>query len=111
MLYTSGTTGRPKGVVLSNDNIVKTGQSTCDFDTTVEDSVLAYLPMAWVGDFIFSIGQAYASGFCVACPESADTMQTDLREVGPTYFFAPPRYFDGCDDPHGGCLQIQETPV
>ena len=96
MLYTSGTTGRPKGVVLSNDNIVKTGQSTCDFDTlTVEDSVLAYLPMAWVGDFIFSIGQAYASGFCVACPESADTMQTDLREVGPTYFFAPPRYFEG----------------
>ena len=96
MLYTSGTTGRPKGVVLSNDNIVKTGQSTCDFDAlTVEDSVLAYLPMAWVGDFIFSIGQAYASGFCVACPESTDTMQTDLREVGPSYFFAPPRYFEG----------------
>jgi len=96
MLYTSGTTGRPKGVVLSSDNIVKTGKSTCEFDKlTVGDSVLAYLPMAWVGDFIFSIGQAYYSGFCVACPESADTMQTDLREVGPSYFFAPPRYFEG----------------
>lgn len=96
MLYTSGTTGRPKGVVLSNDNIVTTGKATCDFDSlTVGDSVLAYLPMAWVGDFIFSIGQAYTSGFCVACPESADTMQTDLREVGPSYFFAPPRYFEG----------------
>ena len=96
MLYTSGTTGRPKGVVLSNDNIVKTGKATCEFDNlSVGDSVLAYLPMAWVGDFIFSIGQAYYAGFCVACPESADTMQTDLREVGPSYFFAPPRYFEG----------------
>lgn len=96
MLYTSGTTGRPKGVVLSNYNIVETARATCEFDGLyVGDSVLAYLPMAWVGDFIFSIGQAYWSGFCVACPESADTMQMDLREVGPSYFFAPPRYFEG----------------
>ena len=96
MLYTSGTTGRPKGVVLSNYNIVETAKASCEFDSLVSgDSVLAYLPMAWVGDFIFSIGQAYYAGFCVSCPESADTMQTDLREVGPSYFFAPPRYFEG----------------
>ncbi len=95
MLYTSGTTGRPKGVVLSNHNIIETGRTTSEFDNlTVNDSVLAYLPMAWVGDFIFSIGQAYSAGFCVACPESGDTMQHDLRELGPTYFFAPPRYFE-----------------
>ena len=95
MLYTSGTTGRPKGVVLSNDNVIKTSQASCDFDHLVsEDSVLAYLPMAWVGDFIFSIGQASWTGFCVNCPESSDTMQHDLREIGPTYFFAPPRYFE-----------------
>jgi long-chain acyl-CoA synthetase len=56
--------------------------------------ILAYLPMAWVGDFIFSVGQAYWCGFCVNCPESADTMQTDLREIGPTYYFAPPRVFE-----------------
>ena len=96
MLYTSGTTGRPKGVVLSNINIISTAKATCDFDNLrADDIVLAYLPMAWVGDFIFSIGQAYSSGFCVACPESADTMQHDLREIGPSYFFAPPRYFEG----------------
>ncbi len=96
MLYTSGTTGRPKGVVLSSRNIIETAKGTCEFDHLVaDDSVLAYLPMAWVGDFIFSIAQAYWSGFCVGCPESQETMQKDLNEVGPTYFFAPPRYFEG----------------
>jgi len=95
MLYTSGTTGKPKGVVLSNDNIIVTSRASADFDKlTASDSILAYLPMAWVGDFIFSMGQAYVKGFCVACPESADTMMADLREIGPTYFFAPPSIFE-----------------
>ena len=95
MLYTSGTTGRPKGVVLSNRNILVTAKASSEFDNlTVDDSVLAYLPMAWVGDFIFSIGQAIWTGFCVNCPESTDTMQHDLKEIGPSYFFAPPRYFE-----------------
>ena len=95
MLYTSGTTGKPKGVVLSNRNIIMTAKASSEFDRLrPDDEVLAYLPMAWVGDFIFSIGQAYWAGFCVNCPESADTMMTDLREIGPTYFFAPPRVFE-----------------
>ena len=96
MFYTSGTTGKPKGVVLSNRNIIETARNTCAFDRLTEaEEVLAYLPMAWVGDFIFSVGQAYWAGFTVNCPESAQTMMTDLREIGPTYFFAPPRVFEG----------------
>ena len=95
MLYTSGTTGKPKGVVLSNRNIIETAKASCALDRLSRDEeILAYLPMAWVGDFIFSVGQAYWAGFCVNCPESAATMMTDLREIGPTYFFAPPRVFE-----------------
>ncbi|UMA64210.1 AMP-binding protein [Roseivivax marinus] len=95
MLYTSGTTGKPKGVVLSNRNIIETAKNSAEFDhLRANDEVLAYLPMAWVGDFIFSIGQAYWTGFCVNCPESADTLVTDLREIAPTYYFAPPRVFE-----------------
>ena len=95
MLYTSGTTGRPKGVVLSNANIVETSRNTARFDGLREsDEVLAYLPMAWVGDFIFSIGQAMWAGFCVNCPEGEGTLMVDLREIGPSYYFAPPRVFE-----------------
>ena len=55
MLYTSGTTGRPKGVVLSNANIIETAKTTCEFDDLKKtDEIVAYLPMAWIGDFIFS---------------------------------------------------------
>ncbi|MDF1727300.1 MAG: AMP-binding protein [Sulfitobacter sp.] len=95
MLYTSGTTGKPKGVVLSNRNVIETAKSSSEFDDLRQtDDILAYLPMAWVGDFIFSVGQAMWTGFCTNCPESADTMHVDLREIGPTYYFAPPRVFE-----------------
>ncbi|GAA6180926.1 long-chain fatty acid--CoA ligase [Shimia sp. NS0008-38b] len=95
MLYTSGTTGKPKGVVLSNRNVIESAKNSSEFDNLgAGEEILAYLPMAWVGDFIFSIGQAYWTGFCVNCPESAETMMTDLREIGPTYYFAPPRVFE-----------------
>ncbi len=95
MLYTSGTTGKPKGVVLSNRNVIETSRTSSEFDGLRQsDDILAYLPMAWVGDFIFSVGQAFWTGFCTNCPESPDTMHTDLREIGPTYYFAPPRVFE-----------------
>ncbi len=95
MLYTSGTTGRPKGVVLSNRNIIEASKASSGFDDLRQgEQILAYLPMAWVGDFIFSVGQAFWNGFCVNCPERAGTMHENLHEIGPTYFFAPPRYFE-----------------
>jgi len=95
ILYTSGTTGRPKGVILSNDNILITARNTAQADgLRADDEVIAYLPMAWVGDNIFSVGQAFTTGFCVSCPESADTVLHDMNEIGPTFYFAPPRVFE-----------------
>ncbi|MEZ5852670.1 MAG: AMP-binding protein [Hyphomicrobiaceae bacterium] len=95
MLYTSGTTGKPKGVMLTHDNVVVSGRNANTFDHfTPDDTMIAYLPMAWVGDHIFSYGQAFAGALCVACPESPDTATEDRREIGPSYFFAPPRVFE-----------------
>jgi long-chain acyl-CoA synthetase len=95
MLYTSGTTGQPKGCVLTFDNLIVTAENAARFDNmTAEDEVLAYLPMAWVGDHVYSFAEGYVAGFCVACPESGATVLNDLRELGPTYFFAPPRIFE-----------------
>jgi long-chain acyl-CoA synthetase len=95
ILYTSGTTGRPKGVVLTFDNIISAAQNAIAFEgLTDREEVLAYLPMAWIGEHIFSYAQAYCTGFCASCPESGATAMVDLRELGPTYFFAPPRIFE-----------------
>lgn len=95
MLYTSGTTGQSKGCMLSFDNLLITAENGARFDKlTASDEVLAYLPMAWVGDHIFSFAEAYVAGFCVACPESSATVLNDLKELGPTFFFAPPRIFE-----------------
>ena len=95
ILYTSGTTGKPKGVLLSYKNIISVAKKASEIEhLTLKDNVLAYLPMAWIGDNVFSYAQSYITGFCVNCPESTDTVMNDMREIGPTYYFGPPRIFE-----------------
>ena len=95
MLYTSGTTGKPKGVCQTHRAFIVSAQGGCAFDKLgPEDSVLSYLPMAWVGDHLFSYAQWLVAGFTINCPESGDTVMIDLRGIGPTYYFAPPRIFE-----------------
>jgi long-chain acyl-CoA synthetase len=95
ILYTSGTTGQSKGVVLSAERCIGASSDTVAFDKLNErDEALAYLPLAWVGDHYLNYAQGMVSGFCMACPESTDTAMADLREIGPTFFFAPPRIFE-----------------
>jgi long-chain acyl-CoA synthetase len=95
MFYTSGTTANPKGVVLGYGNLLSAGRAGADMERlTDREEVLAYLPMAWVGQNIFSYTQWLVCGFTVNCPESATTVQADMREIGPTYYFAPPRVLE-----------------
>ena len=89
--YTSGTTGQPKGTMLSFRNLIVTGRNAIAYEgLRASDEVVAYLPMAWIGDHMFSFAQSILTGFTTNCPESTATVLQDLREIGPTYFFAPP---------------------
>ncbi|MBB4842368.1 long-chain acyl-CoA synthetase [Paucibacter oligotrophus] len=96
MFFTSGTTGNPKGVVHTHASLIDRAQAGARFDKlTSAEEVLAYLPPAWIGQNIFSYAQWMACGYVVNCPESSSTVSIDLKEIGPTYYFAPPRVFEG----------------
>jgi long-chain acyl-CoA synthetase len=95
MLYTSGTTGQPKGVVLTFDNVRSIAEVCVDYEgLNKDDLVIAYLPMAWIVDYFISYAQAHVAGFCVCCPESPETVEADGREIGPTYHFTSPRILE-----------------
>jgi long-chain acyl-CoA synthetase len=95
MFFTSGTTGTAKGVVLTHHSLIDRALAAAQMEgLTDEDVVLAYLPPAWIGQNIFSYAQPFVTGYCICCPESADTVMMDMRDIGPTYYFAPPRVFE-----------------
>ncbi|TSE22049.1 AMP-dependent synthetase/ligase [Tepidimonas aquatica] len=95
MFFTSGTTGHPKGVVHTHHTLLNRAEVGAKFDRLTErEEVLAYLPLAWIGQNIFSYAQWLACGYVVNCPESSSTVMIDLKEIGPTYYFAPPRIFE-----------------
>ncbi len=96
ILYTSGTTGKPKGVCQTHYSFSGSAKGAIEVDNlNPSDNVISYLPPAWVGDHLFSLAQWLTAGFTINCPESAATINIDLREIGPTYYFAPPRVFEG----------------
>lgn len=96
ILYTSGTTGKPKGVCQTHRSFSASAKGAATVDgLNHQDNVISYLPPAWVGDHLFSLAQWLVAGFSINCPESTSTVQIDLQEIGPTYYFAPPRVFEG----------------
>jgi long-chain acyl-CoA synthetase len=93
--YTSGTTGTPKGAMLSHRNMIAAAEAFIEVnDTKSGDNWLSYLPMAWVGDASFSLGMALVGKLTANCPESPETVQRDLRELGPNVMLAPPRIWE-----------------
>src|SRR3954470_6320232 len=95
MFFTSGTTGVAKGVVHTHASLIGPSRTAAELEKLgPDDVILAYLPPAWIGQNIFSCAQAYVAGYCICCPEAAETVMTDMREIGPTYYFAPPRVLE-----------------
>jgi long-chain acyl-CoA synthetase len=95
LCYTSGTTGKPKGAMLSHANLIASATAfLSQTDIESDDDWLAYLPMAWIGDAVYTMVVQMVVGFACNCPESPETVQRDLRELGPSAFLAAPRIWE-----------------
>ena len=95
MFFTSGTTAAPKGVVHTHASLLGPARTAAEMEKLSDaDVILAYLPPAWIGQNIFSCAQAFVTGYCICCPEAPETVVNDMREIGPTYYFAPPRVLE-----------------
>src|SRR3954467_3394171 len=111
VFFTSGTTGVAKGVVHTHASLIGPSRTAAEMENLgPDDVILAYLPPAWIGQNIFSCAQAYVAGYCICCPESAETVMTDMREIGPTYYFAPPRVLENLLSPVSIRMDVASRP-
>ena len=95
LFFTSGTTGPAKGVVLTHASLIDRARVAAASEGLKDtDVAMAYLPPGWIGQNLFGYVQPMVVGYCVCCPESSETMLADMREMGPTYFLAPPRVLE-----------------
>ena len=94
-MHSSGTTGKPKGIVLNHRNMISGSRNAYAAGAFgVGEEVLAYLPMAWVGDYALTVGAAITFRFTISVPERQETVQRDMREIAPSLYLAAPRTWD-----------------
>jgi long-chain acyl-CoA synthetase len=95
LFFTSGTTGQAKGVVATHAALIDRARVAAAIDgLTDADVAMAYLPPAWIGQNVCGYAQPMVVGHCVCCPESSETLISDMREIGPTCFLATPRVLE-----------------
>ncbi|MFN2268014.1 MAG: AMP-binding protein, partial [Desulfonatronovibrio sp.] len=92
---TSGTTGRPKLAMLSHKNLLSMAHNLGEVDPRKEsDEFVSFLPLAWMGEQMMAVASSLLYGFCVNFPEEQETVQSDIREIGPHIIFSPPRVWE-----------------